>query len=118
MIYQSAPLHEGDSKPYVMLFEIVEGAKLVGHADPGSVVKVALVITPRIGRRFSYSDRVLVNADGEYTVRLPYPNELFSSDVQSGDHYTFRVGKQSSSVVVSESAVLNGSQIDGPAFGR
>ena len=118
LIYQSARLHEGDPKPYVMLFEIVEGAKLVGHAEPGAVVKVALVITPRTGKRFSYSDRVLANAAGEYTVRLPYPNEPFSSDVQSGDHYTLRVGKQSISVVVSESAVLNGSQIDGPAFGR
>ena len=103
--------------PYVMLFEIVEGAKLVGHAEPGTVVKVALDITPQNGRRFSYSDRVLANADGEYTFRLPYPNEPFSSVVQSGDHYTLRVGKQSSSVVVSEEAVSTGSRIDAPAFG-
>jgi dolichyl-diphosphooligosaccharide--protein glycosyltransferase len=118
LIYQSAPLHEGDPKPYVMLFELVEGAKLVGHADPGALVKVSLVITPRTGRRFTYSDRVLANAAGEYTIRLPYPNEPFSSDVRSGDQYTLRVGKESVTVAVSESAVLDGAQIDAPAFGR
>jgi len=43
LIYQSAPLNENDPKPFVMLFEIVEGAELMGHADPGAVVKVSLV---------------------------------------------------------------------------
>jgi hypothetical protein len=101
-----------------MLFEIVEGAKLVGHAPPGTVVRVELGIKPRKGGRFTYSDRVVANQAGEYTIRLPYSNEPFSSDVQSRDHYTLRVGKESVEVVVSESAVLEGSQIEAPAFER
>ena len=116
LIYQSAPLHEGDPKPYCMLFEIVEGAVLVGHAEPGAVVRLSLVIKPRLGRRFRYSDKVLANPAGEYRIRLPYPTEPFSPDVQPGDHYTLRVGGQSVAVVVSESAVLDGSLVVAPAF--
>jgi hypothetical protein len=101
-----------------MLFEIVEGAELVGHADPGAVVRIELGIKPQTGRRFTYSDRVVANSDGEYRIRLPYPNEPFSSDVESGDHYTVRIGKRSVAVVVSESEVSEGSQIDTPAFER
>jgi len=118
LIYQSAPLHEGDSRAYVMLFEIVTGAKLVGHAEPGAIVRIGLGIKPRAGRRFTYSDRAVADSDGEYMIRLPYPNEPFSSDIESGDHYTLRIGEQSVEVVVSESAVLEGSQIDAPAFER
>jgi asparagine N-glycosylation enzyme membrane subunit Stt3 len=118
LIYQSAPLNEGDPNPYCMLFEIIEGAKLVGHAEPGSVVRVNLGINPRSGSRFTYSDRVEADADGGYTLRLPYPNESFSPDVESGDHYTVRTGNESARVVVSEAAVLEGSEVAGPSFGR
>jgi len=118
LIFQSAPLHDGDPRPYCMLFEIVEGAELVGRAEPGSVVRLSLSIQPRTGRRFTYSDRVVADEAGEYRMRLPYPNERFSPDVQSGDEYTIRVGAKSATVVVSETAVANGSQIAGPVFGR
>jgi hypothetical protein len=101
-----------------MLFEIVAGAKLVGHAEPGAVVRIGLGIKPRVGRRFTYSDRVVADSDGEYMIRLPYPNEPFSPDIESGDHYTLRIGEQSIEVVVSESAVVDGSQIDAPVFER
>jgi asparagine N-glycosylation enzyme membrane subunit Stt3 len=118
LIYQSAPLHGDDPQPYVMLFEIVEGAELVGHADPGSVIRVELDIKPQTGRRFTYSGRVAADSEGEYRIRLPYPTEPFSSDVEPGDHYSVRVGDESGAVVVSESEVLEGSRIDGPIFHR
>ena len=116
LIYQSAALHEGDPRPYCLLFEIVEGAMLVGHAAPGANVRVSLAIKPRLGSRFTYSARVLADSDGQYTIRLPYPNEPFSPNVQTGDHYLVQVGRQSVVVVVSESAVRDGSRIAAPAF--
>ena len=118
MIYQSALLYERDPRPYVMLFEIVEGAKLVGHTDPGAVVRVELEIKPRTGRNFTYSGRVVANPNGEYAIRVPYPNEPFSPEIEPGDHYTLRVGKLLAVVVVSELDVLNGSEIEVPAFER
>jgi len=99
-----------------MLFEVVEGARLTGRADPGAVVKVSLGLKPRLGQRFTYSARAEANEIGEYTIRLPYPNEPFSPDVESADHYSVRVGKQSATVVVSEAAVSEGLEVAGPTF--
>jgi len=116
LIYQSTPLREGDVKPYCMLFEVVEGARLTGHADPGAVVQVSLGLRPRLGQGFTFSARAKANPAGAYTVRLPYPNEPFSPDVESADHYTVRVGKESATVVVSEAAVSEGLEVAGPTF--
>ena len=118
LIYQSTPLRKSDPNPFCMLFEIVDGATLVGHADPGASVRVSLMISPRRGKRFTYSAKAVADAAGEYRIRLPYSNEPFSPDVQAGDHYTVRVGKESAAVIVSESDVLNGLEVAGPPFAQ
>jgi asparagine N-glycosylation enzyme membrane subunit Stt3 len=117
LIYQSAPRHRDDPKPYCMLFEIVAGAELVGRADPGAVVTVSLVIQPRSGRKFTYSGQVLANAAGEYAMRLPYSNEPFGPDVRSDDHYTIRAGGRSVTLIVPESAVQDGTRVVAPSLG-
>ena len=117
LIYQSAPRHRDDPNSYCMLFEIVVGAELVGRADPGAVVTVSLAIQPRSGRKFTYSDRVLANAAGEYAMRLPYSNEPFSPDVRAGEHYSIRAGGRSVTLVVPESAVHNGTRVVAPSLG-
>ena len=103
--------------PFCMLFEIVAGADLVGRADPGAVIHVSLVVEPRLGSRFEYKARIRASAAGEYKLRLPYSNESISSDVRTGDHYILRVGEQSATVTIPESAVLDGTRVDGPALG-
>ena len=103
--------------PFCMLFEIVAGAELVGRADPGAVIHVSLVVEPQLGSRFEYSARIRANAAGEYKLRLPYSNESFSSNVRTADHYSLRVGERSATVIIPESAVLEGTRVDGPALG-
>ena len=103
--------------PFCMLFEVVAGAELVGHADPGAVIDVSLIVEPRFGRPFEYRARIRASAAGEYKLRLPYSNESNSSNVRTGDHYTVRAGEQSATVIIPESAVLDGSRVHGPALG-
>jgi asparagine N-glycosylation enzyme membrane subunit Stt3 len=117
LIYQSAPLEAGDAKPYCMLFEVVAGAELVGRAKPGAVVRVNLTIEPRLGRRFVYSAEVRADSEGGYALRLPYSNEQSSPDVRTGDRYTIRADEDSVTLVVPESAVLEGTRVQAPALG-
>lgn len=116
LVYQSASLRKGDSRPYCMLFEIVDGAELVGRADPGAIVRVSLDIFPRSGRGFIYTTSGVTDSAGRYSIRLPYPNEPFSPNVRSGASYRVRIGSESAEVVVSESAVLEGAEVAGPSF--
>ena len=114
LIYQSAPLHAGDRKPYCMLFEIVAGAELVGHAAPDAVVRVSLAIEPRIGRRLTYSAGVVADSTGAYSIRLPYANDASSSEMRIGDHYSVLADGQAVEVVIPETAVLAGSRVEAP----
>jgi len=114
MVYRSEPFREGDAEPYCMLFEIVEGAELVGRADPGADVLVRLRVEPRIGGRFEYAVATRADASGRYVVRLPYSNEATTLDVRTGAQYTVRAGRRSRTVSISESDVLEGLRVDGP----
>jgi asparagine N-glycosylation enzyme membrane subunit Stt3 len=117
LVYQSASLREGGRIPFCMLFEIVAGAELVGRADPSAVIIISLSVEPRLGSRFEYRARIRANAAGEYRLRLPYSNESFSTNVRTADHYTLRVGERSAVVMIPESAVLDGTRVDGPTLG-
>jgi asparagine N-glycosylation enzyme membrane subunit Stt3 len=116
LIYQSAPLREGGLRPYCMLFEIVEGARLVGRAEPGDVVRVRLEVEPKSGRPFTYTARTITDPAGDYAIRLPYSNESVTPDIEVGGHYDIRIGSKNAEVTVSEAAVQEGSQIAGPSF--
>lgn len=116
LVYRSGPLRTGDTEPYCMLFEVVEGAELVGRANPGADVRVSLGVEPRAGGRFEYVVSTSANAAGVYTARLPYSNTSATPDVRVASHYRIRSGKQSRTVSIPEAAVLEGLRVDGPDF--
>ena len=116
LIYQSAPKRPGQAEPFCMIFEIVPGARLVGRADPGAIVRVSLPVRPRTGRRFNYVSQTQANAEGEYGFSLPYSTESRSRDIETGPVYTVWTGRSSAKVPVPESAVLRGEKIEGPAL--
>ncbi|HEB90509.1 MAG TPA: hypothetical protein ENI85_13135 [Deltaproteobacteria bacterium] len=117
LIYESAPLHPDDAKPYCLLFEIVPGAELVGRAAPGAHVEISLAVAPRVGRRFRYVVEVEADPMGDYAVRLPYPNDSFSPEIRTGARYVIRSGTRSVTVAIPESAVTEGSKIVAPPLG-
>lgn len=116
LVYRSPPLRAGGKEPYCMLFEVVEGAELVGRANPGADVRLSLGVEPRAGGRFDYVVSTRANAAGVYTARLPYSNASATPDVRIASHYKIRSGQQSRTVSIPEAAVLEGLRVDGPDF--
>lgn len=124
LIYQSPRLRAKDPQPYLMIFEIVAGAELVGRATPHSTVNVKLDIAPQQGSRFLYNDSTKADANGVYRFRLPYSNEssnepsneTSSPNVRVGRQYVVRVGAQRAGAVLPESAILSGAVVEGPVF--
>ena len=114
LIYQSPPLDEKNSRPFVMIFEIVPGAEIVGRATPNSIVTASLDISPKEGSRFSYSASATTNEAGIYAIRLPYSNQALSPNVRIGSHYTMRAGRNQGFLVIPESAILSGRRLEGP----
>jgi asparagine N-glycosylation enzyme membrane subunit Stt3 len=120
LIYQSPRIQKKDPQPYIMIFEIVAGAELVGRARPHGVVTVALDVVPREGSRFLYNDSTEADADGVYRFRLPYSNESsnesWNTNVIAGRQYIVRVPGRRAGVVLSEADVLSGNRVEGPTF--
>ena len=115
MIYRSANLDPRKPNPYCMLFEIVSGAEIVGRAEPGTLVEARVEIEPREGPAFVYSVEAEADESGAYSLRVPYSNSFAGPSVSTGDHYLVVVAGESTSVVVSESAVVEGDRIEGPS---
>ncbi|HIF95134.1 MAG: STT3 domain-containing protein [Myxococcales bacterium] len=116
LIYQSPPLDEKNSRPFVMIFEIVPGAEIVGRGTPNSIITASLDISPKEGGRFSYSASAVTNEAGIYEIRLPYSNQALSPNVRVGSHYTMRAGRHQGFLVIPESAILSGSRLEGPTL--
>jgi asparagine N-glycosylation enzyme membrane subunit Stt3 len=116
LIYQSEPLHRGDAHPYVLLFEIVAGAELVGRAPADAIVSASLAIEPDRGRRFFYTTRTRADAAGRFTLRLPYATGTDAAGVRTGDRYHLSAGEGAAEVAIPEAAVLEGTRIEAPAL--
>lgn len=56
------------------LFEIVPGAVLTGNIKPFAEVGMKTRIRTPQGREFDYSDRVKADDQGNFEIRVPYPN--------------------------------------------
>jgi asparagine N-glycosylation enzyme membrane subunit Stt3 len=118
LIYESPPYREGAkaSQPYCKLYEVVAGARLVGLADPGAVVRARLDLETRHGGPFHYTATSRADSTGRYVFRVPYSNESFSPDVRGEANYTIRSGGKFAAAVVPESAVRDGREVEGPSF--
>jgi len=120
LIYESPPLREGAeaASSFCKLYEIVPGARIVGAADPGAVVRVRLALETRHGGPFHFNATSRADPTGRYEIRVPYSNESFSPDVQVAGQYSIRSGEKSATVVVSEGAVRGGREVEGPSLQR
>jgi dolichyl-diphosphooligosaccharide--protein glycosyltransferase len=108
-----------DSRPpvkYVKTYEVVKGATLHGTAPAGSLVTAAVNLS--IGERpFTYTQSATADANGAYTITVPYASEPmkgvnYSSDVKPLSKYTVGYGNTTMTVDVPEQAVQNGGTIE------
>jgi len=118
LIQESALIkaRRGGPRPYSSLYEIVEGARLVGEADPGAVVEVRLALDSVHGGRFRYVAKTRADASGRYALRLPYSNEPFSSEVRAARHYDVTTPGAAGRARVPEQAVRSGAEVAGPSL--
>jgi dolichyl-diphosphooligosaccharide--protein glycosyltransferase len=100
---------------YVKTYEVVKGATLTGSAPAGSNVTVAMKLG--IGARtFNYTQTVVADQNGVYSITVPYATEDmkgdgYSSDVQPLSKYTITYDTTTKEVDVPERAVANGETI-------
>jgi oligosaccharyl transferase (archaeosortase A-associated) len=108
-----------DSRPpvkFVKTYEVVNGATLHGTAPANSTVTASIGLG--IGdRTFTYTHSATADANGAYTITVPYASEPmkgvnYSSDVQPLTKYTVSYGNTTKTVDVPEQAVQNGGTIE------
>jgi len=87
-------VHVSESGEY-RVFTLVPGATLAGSAEPNATVTVATTVEVS-DVRVDYERQVRTDANGNYTVTVPYPGTYDAAGTQ---------------VEVSEEAVLNGTRV-------
>jgi hypothetical protein len=100
--------------PHVMIYQVVEGARIQGRARPGATVHLSLRI--RSSKRifaFRYRSETRVRPDGSYEFVVPYATDI-SSTVSTAESYLLSCGNHSARIAVSEAAVIDGAKLDGP----
>jgi asparagine N-glycosylation enzyme membrane subunit Stt3 len=120
LIYASVPLAgRPEAEPaHYQVFEIVAGARVQGNARPGAVVRAELEVRPLRGAPFRFVTATRADPQGRYELRLPYPNQPFSTAVQVGKRYEVASGPTRLSLRVLEAAVRSGATLEGPSFGE
>lgn len=95
--------------PY-KLFEIVEGAMLEVHVEPGAAVTAEVRVVTPFGRRFAYRARALAGSNGTARLRVPYATDT-SAPVRPLGPWRVRVGETVREVGVTDADVLKGATV-------
>jgi asparagine N-glycosylation enzyme membrane subunit Stt3 len=91
----------------VAVYEVVQGARVVGRAPPGSRVSFELSLPLGSGPPLGYRAVATVAATGAYELRLPHPSPA---------GYLVRSGSREATLALSEASVREGRTIRGPSF--
>ncbi|MBW1807135.1 MAG: hypothetical protein JRJ87_03000 [Deltaproteobacteria bacterium] len=97
--------------PQFKTFEVVAGARLVGQAGPGELVRLRLTVKTNIGRLFTYRREVVAGADGRYSITVPYSTAKRNSAVRTLGAYRIKIGSGVSLVEVTEQDVIAGREV-------
>jgi asparagine N-glycosylation enzyme membrane subunit Stt3 len=102
------------SFPHVMIYEIVEGARIQGRAAPGAVVHLRLPIRSAVrSAAFTYSARAVTDADGYYRFAVPYSTGG-AAPIRTGKNFQLSCGEETAELEVAEITVVSGARIAGP----
>lgn len=73
LVLEAGSLGKGEKeRPAFKLYEHVTGARLVGAAPPGALVKASLELRSARGRSFAWRTSARADADGRFAIRVPY----------------------------------------------
>ena len=120
LVYESIPDPAGKApqRPYCALWEVVEGARLEGAADPAALVELSLSLESRGQGRRLYRATTRADASGRYAFRVAYSNQQFSPDLRAAPQTILSSGGVEASVAIPEAAVRRGLAIRAPSLRR
>lgn len=118
LIYESQPRSdEADAGGRYKLFEIVEGALVIGRAPAGEIVEARVALSGPAGD-FEYRAHDRAGDDGRYRIRLPYPTRSAAggsaSDFAAKGPYVIESADRAGAVNVDSDAVRDGARVKGP----
>jgi len=97
------------------VWEIVPGAQIEGHAEPGSVIRLSLGLVTSSKARHGYRRQTVADDQGGYRFVVPYSTDVeFSPDVRVNGAYQLWSPRSREKLVVREEDVLSGVVIRGP----
>ena len=97
------------------VWEIVPGAQIEGHAEPGAAIRLSLDLVTTSNARLVYRRRAVADERGRYIFVVPYPTDVrFSPDVLAADAYRIESSGSSKEFTVREKDVLSGAVLRGP----
>lgn len=105
----------------VKTYERVEGAQLVGEADPGETVHAEIELTAQESERtFIYSQETTADEDGSFELTVPYATSedlgiedgYTDGDVIAEGEYEITAGEGTASAEVSEEAIYGGGTVE------
>jgi dolichyl-diphosphooligosaccharide--protein glycosyltransferase len=96
------------------VFEHVKGATIIGHAIPGTKIRISVPIITNTGREFSYVEEVIADYTGTYKFIVPYSTEdsPYSTKAKSSYAITWTKQKKPILVEVTERQVIKGEIIN------
>jgi dolichyl-diphosphooligosaccharide--protein glycosyltransferase len=116
LVYESRALgNEPVAGPALFrVFEHVAGASLGGLAAPGSWVAASVRLTSNRGRSFEWRAQAKADAQGRWSLRVPYANAGGPPAVRVGPHYELACRSERAQLVVPEAAVRSGAALEAP----
>ena len=92
----------------VKIFEYVKGAKIKGKTVPNSAVTAIVKVVTNQKRKFDFITKTISSNNGEYTLVLPYSNEIKKSGTNLLDKYIITSNNIKKNITISEEDVISG----------
>jgi asparagine N-glycosylation enzyme membrane subunit Stt3 len=117
LVFESSP-RARFRRPEYKIFEYVEGARVVGYAEPGVEVRAALTYSTNRARRGVTRATTRADSDGVYQLVLPYANHAAPGSIRPGAAYSLESGGRRAPLVIGDTQVVEGREVAGPDLRR
>jgi len=98
----------GLSRPLLMTYRVVPGARIAGHTDAGAKVRASIRLRTGPGRILRYSQVATAGGSGEYTFTVPYGTDALNGGTRAEGDYRIETPSSCFTLPVPEEAVHEG----------
>jgi dolichyl-diphosphooligosaccharide--protein glycosyltransferase len=101
--------------PEILIYEVVQGCEILGRADPFSEVVLSLECKFDKVEQL-YKRKVQADADGTFSIKVPYSNSYYSGRIKTSDYYKVAFKRDGDLIKarldITDEDVLNGEAIE------